>query len=682
MSSYSTIISELARLFDLPEASATGALNRSVDKMSPQAERRLDAEVARLEAQDFTRAWATQMAFQAVPGFRWPYWINAQLSPLDAGIPVGQSSPVLQNLTSRDCVPLLTSETRTLAGTVDRRGLVTPVDERSSMETWFSIGDALLVPACALDEAEFSYEILEHGTRITWHHPLARAEITVSVEQLEENPFLRLSAALSPQGTGCPATIFFGIRPYTLHGLVPVHDLVYNSKGFWMSDSKVVALFPEKPGAAWASDGRLGDAPQFLANPPDRTAIRCSAGLATCASTFFSASASEAAPLRAEVLVPLLPLFPRELPLAALISSAGKRSSTLHQADRKSPATPPVSREEALPLQSRRQLLAAADVTTRQSQENFARRNHWLVPAVRALLALKEPAAASRLLTWSLLGQHKNGYLPQSHGKWAFPGQVLSAAYTYCGRQGTESMSWAAVQALAQWITRKRREVSHAPKKPSGLFPPGLPRYGGAPDYNVTDNIWAIEGLIAASGLARLHGHHTEADHYYDEAQQVAHQLKAALQRELEYGLAQQIPARLHRSFDAATAAELLDLALLPETLGLLQPAEWFTQLIRRLREPVAGVAPAAGEPFTLLQMDSRGLFPARRLMLLYAEETLKIVPKHSLVALEEHLTTSVGIWPEAIHPHTRRGTGVMPFDPEAAALHILIRGKVHLASQ
>lgn len=681
MSSYSTIISELARLFDLPEASATGALNRSVDKMSPQAERRLDAEVARLEAQDFTRAWATQMAFQAVPGFRWPYWINAQLSPLDIGLPVGQSSPVLQNLTSRDCVPLLSPESGNLAGTVDRRGLVTPVDERSSLETWFLVGESLVVPACALHEAEFTYIVLDHGIRIQWRHPLAHIEMTACAERHEDNAFIRISASVAPR-EAAPTTIFFGIRPYTLHGLVPVYDLVYNSKGFWMSDSRVVALFQNKPAVSWASDGRLGDAPQFMAAPPDRTAIRCSAGLATCASAFSAKSASDAAPLRAEVLVPLMPLYPRELPLATLIYPGGKRSSTISPARKEPASAVPVAPQNVFKATSRRQLLAASDITTRQGQENFARRNHWLVPAVRALLLQEEPAAASRLLSWSLLGQHKNGYLPQSHGKWAFPGQVLSAAFSYGGRHGVETIPWSAVQALAQWITRKRREISHAPKKPSGLLPPGLPRYGGAPDYNVADNIWAVEGLIAASGLARLHDHHTLADHYYDEAQQVAHQLKAALQRELEYGLAQHIPARLHRSFDAATAAELLDLALLPETLGLLQPADWFPQLIRRIRSPLDSFLTNDRAPITLLQMDSRGLFPARRLMLLYAEEMLEMDPAQPLDSLEHHLSTSAGVWPEAIHPLTRRGTGVHPFDAEAAALHLLLLGKVHLASQ
>jgi hypothetical protein len=627
-------------------------------------------------------------------------------------------------------MPLVLPGGNSFAGIMDRRGMVVPRDGRFAVEIWCRVGEELIVPAGVLNESAIQYD---GGTSVAISFTGGRLHISAEALALDNFQFLKVSASVSGVTTGLPLTIYFAVRPYGLEGVTPVHDLVYNSKGFWMSESRVVVVFPRRPELSWASDARHGDAAQFLMAPPERTAVRCSAGMATAVSAFHFAP--EANGERAiEVLLPLEPVYPREVPFAEILpgDSGGRRSTVLPRgtglggrasAGVSVDPTESSAKEASQPLAGtggRRveskslaifgqmalgQVLAAADITAPRISEILLHRNHWIVAAVRALMTESEEAAAVRLLSFCLLGMQRNGYLPQGRGKWAFQGQALTAVADFYRARGggvDETLArYSQVKSMAKWIMRKRREVSHAPTKPAGLFPPGLSRNGIGQDYHLADNFWGIEGLQAASWLARQFGDHADADAFHADAMKFAGNVKAAIHRELEYGIMQQVPGRLHRAFDASSGAELLDLALTDEARSLLAPVDWFGGLLRSLGEPLGegvdrgNLAEGAGG-VPLISMDERGVYPARRLMLLFArwqvkaggrddiDEEVDRIGNNDLEELDRlsaGLTTPLGVWPETIDPGARLGCGRLLFDPEAAALYLFLGRKLNPAA-
>lgn len=678
MPSYKTIIGELLRLAgERPGDRAVDAY-RAVLKLAPKSEQTADASTTGPQVEEHSRAWATAVAFDALRGWSWPYWINAQTNPLS---PI--YSPLqpfsLRNDSARDATPLLVPEIGRLAGTLDRRGMFTPVDQRFSVEVWFRAGNEVIRPAEVLDETGVSFD---NGPSRTVRLRVGKLVLEINAEAgvAEDFEYVKMKGTISAgEGFGFESlAVYFAIRPFTLDGVTPVYDLVYNSKGFWMSESRVVALYPRKPELTWASNARQGDAGLFLSAPPDRTAVRCAAGMATAISGFHGEAGGREA--HGEVLVPLRPVFPRELPFSALVprSESGRRSTVQARTGRRYGGR--VSAFSDAMRASREQLLACADTRVPWVQKLFVVKNNWIVPAVRALALEGDGSAAERILDYCLLGVQPNGYLPQAHGRWAFQGQVLTAMADL-GRLGDrmdalQAMPYVRIQSIAKWLMRKRREISHAPKKPAGLLPPGITPRGMGPEYNFVDNLWAIEGLLSATWLARQHGHHGDADVYYEDATRMVSRLMDAIHRELEYSLQQLVPGRFQRPFDAVSAAEILDVMLTEEAAGLMRRGDWLDDVIGAIS---AGLAGAGGSESGggLIKMDVLGIVPARRLLLLWALVDRDEAGRDELEGAAKGLMTPQGVWPDMMHLRCRSGAGQMVFDPEAAAIYLLLERKL-----
>lgn len=677
MLSYRTIVGELLRLTGKQRVDQAFDVYEAALKMTPAAETVSDDAAIKLQVDDHALAWATAMAFESLRGWSWPYWMNVKTNPTSVThVPLG-SGLLLKNQVARDAMPLLSGAGGGFAGTVDRRGMFTPPDGRFSVEVWFRLGDKVIRPADVLDERQVSFDC-GGGGEVFVRLQVDGAELVIRATSASYDDFESVKLAASLHVTGragvTSAAVYFAIRPYTLEGIAPVSDLVYNSKGFWMSDGRVVAMFTRKPEICWASNARHGDSGLFLAVPPERTAVRCRAGMATAVSSFHSEPEIKDADVAAEMVVPLRPAFPRELPFAYLMprSPGTGRKSTVVESYQQADAA---QRNGGLPGASLIQLLAATDVSVPAMQRLFVRKNNWIVPAVRALLVSGEMEAAFRLVSFAILGIQPNGYMPNAHGRWAFQGQVLVAAADFgrlAGRKaGGRSIAYPQIRAVAGWIMRKRREISHAPNKPAGLFPPGFSAVGGGPEYNFVDNLWAVEGLMAAVWLARLHDQHSDAEAFYEDAVKLASRLKSAIHRELEYSVLQQVPGRFQRSFDAAGAADILDLVLADESKALLRPLDWFGQLVDALSAPLG-----YGDN-DLLAMDARGVIPARRLLLYQAQREQGISGADGLDLLASRMVTIQSAWPDMIHPGVKSGLGQLAFDPEAASLYLLLRRKL-----
>lgn len=683
MPSYSSVINSLLRLFPSEKANQ---YYRAVIKLHPQSEPLANSHLTRSILDDQLQAWITRHAWEACRGWNWPFWINAQTHGASNAFINLTSSPLLANIAARDAAPI-NGIPETFSGLVDRRGMVTPPHGRFSVETWFRFADGMVRPASILDDAEMHVTSTATTSTFKFPTPHARVEIKVSASGADELKHVHVVATCSANDNGktCPASIYFAIRPYTPEGVVPIHDLVYNSKGFWMSDSKVIAWLPQRPDISWASDAHHGDAAFFIADPPERTAVRCPAGLATAISGLHL-PLREAQVSSAEIVLPLEPVPAKAFPFAELIQQKGhhtaarsasfpaKEQTVLRQAIRVNTGSPI---DEALILADHH-LSSLTDISVPAIHQAFLYRSEWLAAAVRALLYQGHQSQAARLLQLPLVDIQKNGNLGLAGGKWSLHGQVLTAAADY--HRLTQAprerpvISYTQLRNIARWVMRKRREIAHAPEKPQGLFPPGVTRSNHGIEYQLTDNLWALQGIASAGWLARYFQEHRDAEVLQREAGKFAGNIAAAMHRELEYSLTQQVPGRLHRTFDPATASEILEIALMPDAWRMVRADSWLPRLIDYLHQPLSH-QPSRPLNYMLRQIDSNGVYPLRRMLLCLA--MIKLNDERAQTLFTEILPTRspLNTWPECLNPHTGMGTGRDMADPGAcSAFAILVR--------
>jgi len=429
-----------------------------------------------------------------------------------------------------------------------------------------------------------------------------------------------------------------------------------------MSDSRIIAWSPQKPAQSWASDYAHGDAAFFFEHPPERTAVRCSAGMATGLSIIEPDSSDQAAAVVAELIVPAEPAVSRTFPFAEFL---GRRKSARFSAG------PAVSDAPSAPLLQ--QLLTATDFTSAALRENFPASRPWLAATVSVLHKHGEAAAAERLLRYGFLSLQKNGYLQASGGSWLLHGEVLAAMGWYYARQNTgwneQLVAYSNVRAVARWIMRKRREVAHSPGKPKGLLPPGLTRSGQGTAYNLADNLWALEGLAAAATLARMAGEHHDADVFRKDSQAYAARISAAIHREIEFGFSQLVPGRLFDTYEPETAAEILDLVILPEARTLLKTMDWFDKLLMDLTHPTGDMQ----AELVVRNVDRHGFQPARRLLLAQALRESEPALAQQISEETQMLHTAWGLYSDRCAMPGRRQCGNSFISLEATALSLLM---------
>src|SRR5690606_33640625 len=136
------------------------------------------------------------------------------------------------------------------------------------------------------------------------------------------------------------------------------------------------------------------------------------------------------------------------------------------------------------------------------------------------------------------------------------------------------------------------------------------------------------------------------------------------------------VPGRLHRAFDPASAAELLDIVLMPDAYRRLRADDWLGRLVGRLMEPICETQPVMtedGSAVILRAIDEQGVYPARRLMLCLALVSGKTENLPALLLEVAQLATPQLIWTQRLDSRTRMGTGQAMADPEAAALFTML---------
>lgn len=619
--------------------------------------------------QNELRAWHTRQVYNACRGWQWPHWINLQVHPASLAYSSSATQAPLRNVHGREAYPV-TGKSSEFAGYLDRRGMFVPPGGRFSIETWVYVGDTLLCPANVLNESNFKYTYSKHGASVSMTFGAATLQVSSHSFEMDNATYVRLSAtAEMPVSDNRPVSVLFAIRPYSLESVIQLKDLVYNSKGFWMSDSRIIAWSLQRPHTAWASNAELGDAALFIDHPPERTAVRCSAGLATAISLHQSETVGAHS---ADMVIPVEPALAKTFPFAPILRELSNR-----QAGKSTPKEIVTNSDNAdditgfiLPL--------LTDVTKSEVRADLEKQHHCFASLVTALCKQERYDRAASVLNLVLLSIQRNGTLDFAHGHWELYGQLLVSlkAFKEFSPSANHShvLAYSQIRLLARWIIRKRRAVATSPNKPKGLLPPGLTRTGIGIEYNVVDNLWSIEGLAAAADLARMFNEHQDADIYKKEAEILAHRLSAAIHRELEYSIDQLPPGRLYRGFDVDSASELLDLAFLPNTRRMMGNVEWFTKLTSYLATKASEIARSTATP--LRNIDRYGFHPARRLLLALAVRQNNPALAAELNVENASLHTSLGLWNSCVNPTSGLGCGSTFVDLEATSLIATISKK------
>lgn len=650
MPSFSSLLNSLLRVYPSEQAEA---LFRAMQKLHPSGESLSDGRQA---AEDFLRlveGRRTLHAWQMHQDWYWPYWVRLQTSAESPASADPSTGLVLENRAARSARPVEGAPGR-FAGLIDPRGMVTPACSLYSVECWMLLDGKLYVPASVTGRS--GIVITTHGVQL----PIATGQFHIDARAVEVDGeiFLRLTARYDAPQTGTPdglpaGMIYFAVRPYNMERVTLLHDLVYNSKGFLMSDNRVIGWMPRRPDQVWVSNAANGDAGHFVAHPPERTAMRCGAGLATAMLGFEVPAGGGAA----EIFLPAQPQVAKSFPFLSLARAA------------RPPATESIQHTPVLVLgdgtdgvselynRSLSHLYALAEPSApfvRQLLEDDPSAVHAIT---QTFLTQGEHAIAGRFLQQQFLGIQKNGTLSGAIGFWAAPGQLLQAIAQYyrcTARPAEESQfPYQKVRRLARWIFRKRRELSHAPQKPKGLLPPGRGADRAGLDYHFTDNFWALQGLCAAQWLARHYGEHRDAEIIRAEIDKYTRQINAAIHHALEYSQNHVLPINGYRQHAGSSSVRLLELALMPEAFALLKPHEWMTRLLDFLTAPLT----PGSASMELRRVDETGVRPGDRALLAHATLLLSYKSRYTLAADLQSLTTESGTWCDTLNQKTREGT-------------------------
>jgi hypothetical protein len=564
----------------------------------------------------------------------WPYWIERQFDPNDDSFIPRAFSITHINLTHRNWTAIGYPDCAELP-IVDPRGLLTPVLDGWSLESWLQTEDGrCLLPSRAIDCQQ--RQELDLGVRITTE--TAQPGLT-----LRSRAWVQLDAGipvckLQIQGqSDANAWLVLALRPYNPEGISFIHQVQLSpQRSAWTVDGTQRVEFSTAAARHHVSDYRHGDVYIHLQDRDDQPEGRCKVGMVTAAA-LFPIKAGAAAELTASI--PLAATAPANLVPDAW-SSAHRQTCQLNCPE---------------PLYQSLYDAALTSLILHSPDDvypgPFTYKRFWFRDAafiIHALLCVGLTARAERALARFPERQTALGYFRSQEGEWDSNGQVLWILQRFFALTGqVPAAKWFdPIRRGARWILRKRLaddlDGPHA-----GLLPAGFSaEHLGPNDYYYWDDFWGIAGLRAAADLLR-----DQDPGLAQEFTQAAGSFAAAVERSLA-SCAQRLgrpgmPASPYRRMDAGAIGSLawgypVQLCA-PEDPRLLDCAEFLLQ-----RCFVHGAF--------YQDMIHSGLNPY--LTLHVAQVLLRAGdPRHlALMDAVAALASPTGQWPEAIHPRTGGG--------------------------
>lgn len=567
----------------------------------------------------------------------WPYWVERQFNPEDTSFIPRAFSITHVNLTHRNWTALTVpdSDQYTL---IDPRGLVTPLHDSWSFDSWILGDDGTeLLPSRQLDVSQ-SLEITDEASVITRTSLNGFSlRITSKVVLIDQKLISRTEIQASSDR---PGKLVVALRPYNPEGVSFIHDIVYDTeKDSWLVNKENIIKLSPSPGSVALSTYRDGDVHRnIIKNTPH--SISCSVGMATGAAVY--------------KLIPQTPLSVSvEIPLDRSSNSEQRvpyKSSWRSIISEGCTVTLPDSRWSEIFDQSMYSLLSLSPKEVYPGPYTYKR--FWFRDAafmIHSLLVTGHTERAKRAIECFFSRQLSSGYFRSQEGEWDSNGQVLWILLRYCELTGeTPPSKWFdPICRGANWIINKRIKNEKGSLH-YGLLPAGFSaEHLGPNDYYYWDDFWGVAGLEAATELMSLYGRSDLSARFLTEAKLFREALIKSLDQVTGLLGQSSIPASPYRRMDSGAIGSIV--AGYP--LQLFSPTD--PNLIGTINFLLEHCT-VNGAFFQ--DMIHSGINPYLTLHL--AQVLLRANDDRffDLMTKVADCATSTGQWPEAIHPFTGGG--------------------------
>lgn len=637
-----------------PFITALSGLARSPELAFPK-------ELVPMIATQSARALLAAQVFQAGPHWVWPYWVERQLDPRDPAYLPRAMCPLWHNLTCRNWTAIGVPD-GLHEGVVDPRGLLMAQRGAWSLDAVVFLADGAehapsrlkdgyeqtMAPDLPLVTGRFRAGPLE-VTQLAWAERMGAAQMarfTVTVKAKERVRGARLAVSL---------------RPYNPEGPAVVHRIDASLDG-WIVDGGPGVVLEGDADRMTLSTFWDGDA--LFCEEDERSFIECDAGQASAAA-FWSLDLDEG-----EERVVRAAAFIDPLEASAQTASQVRAMLSASPENDVGPSTEVRSRwrekrhegarvelpDEAMQRifeQAHTTLLVLDDVDSIKPGP-FTYHQHWFRDSaylVTALARLGHRTAARQKLADYNARQDKDGFYRSQEGEWDSNGQAIWTLVEHDRLFDDEKLlkeNWQAIERGARWIVAKRREGVRPPGA-AGLLPAGISaEHLGPHDYYFWDDFWGVAGLRAAAFAGRRLGHGVEAKGFDDEADHFLGEIEIALEFARKRNGRRAMPAAPHRRFDAGMIGNVASVY----PLEIFEPGdERVVDSLKVLEERfflddafLQAMVHSGYNPYLTLQCAQ--LYLAQR----DRENAWRLF--HRI----QHLATSTGTWPEAIHPLTLGG--------------------------
>jgi len=591
----------------------------------------------------------------------WPYWMERQTDPhSDAFIPRAMNLTYL-NLTHRNWTGIGFCQRRNEA-IVDPRGAITPWNNGWSLDTWLWDGSTLHVPSRATpgQVKQRRYE------NLPWvFTEISFANISLVLEafpvHIEDHDYVvQFATVLNCGETPFTGALVFSLRPSNPEGISLIHEIAFNTKGFWLVNGRFAAYVPERPSRWHVSNQARGDVAKSLwSDHASEHIAHCRAGLCTGACAY-DLSLQRGESKKIFIVMPLEEMNPRRITIEFL--SAGKienaRQESYHEWQSK------MSEGMSIRISDHRyeKCFAANKATLLLLHDDseitagpFTYHRHWFRDAAYMLYALDmlgyHKLVANVLRTYPAR-QWKNGYFCAQKGEWDSNGQAIWSIvehYRFSGDVNLLRELYPHCKRAALWIEKKRHDVTVTKKKPRGLLPAGFSaEHLGPNDFYYWDNFWALRGIEDVIEAARVLGYTQDAREFRAIADRYLQDLLASIHYELEHNPDQVLPAAPGRPPDAGMIGNVV--AAYPLHLFDIRTTPWLAKTVRFIRDHLFH-----REAF-YQEMIHSGINSYLTLQMAQCLLQLGDTSAFELMEYMLSLASPTLCWPEAIHPRTYGG--------------------------
>ncbi|MFP4573950.1 MAG: hypothetical protein ACLFNW_13365 [Desulfobacterales bacterium] len=573
----------------------------------------------------------------------WPYWVQRQFNPSDYSfIPRGFAFSHV-NLTHRNWTAVGHPDLQVYP-IMDPRGLVVPLYDGWSVDCWIIDPEGRrLIPSNLDDHINRQSIETESGLKVTNHAESEGFFLTTTLS-MHVKDGLGYAVVSSDARSEAGGWLVVSLRPYNPEGIQFIESIEFQSHAvpFWVVNRHTRVYMERQPDKVLFSDYSEGDVIEKWQMPQTDRHVKCSVGMATSAA-FFKLPENKEKNIRISVDL--------KQDMAAEATRRKGRTRTWKQ--RVSGTAGLQVPDDKLQFLydvaiSTLLLLSAGDPVPGP----YTYRRFWFRDAclmLNAMMAANMLGRSRNCLDRFPARQKINGYFRSQEGEWDSNGQVLWIMNRYLQLTGYKpSDAWLeSIFKGAEWIekkrTRKRPAVRH-----SGLLPAGFSaEHLGPNDYYYWDDFWGLEGLAAASEIARKFESNVLAEKFEGYYRDFYRCIFGSIAAIPEQKAGNAIPASPYRRMDAGAVGSLVadyPLQITPAAHpGIMKTVEFlmnncfyegafFQDMIHSginayLTLDIAQTLLRAG--------DSR-----------YQDLVLKVAD----------LASSTGQWPEAIHPHTKGG--------------------------